>query len=77
MSVSVNDSAVYLTVAADYAVAGEVLLFLPEIIAAVDDEGVDLNKGVGIEQGLEALTSGHFTLLVLLFDTRLAATESD
>ena len=58
-------------------ITGEVLLFLAKVVAAMDNEGIDLNKGVGIEQGLETLTSGHFALLMLLFDTRLAATESD
>ena len=72
-----EDAAVYLTVAAYNAIPGEVLLFLAKVVAAVDDEGVDLNEGVGVEEGLEALASGHFALLVLLVDTRLAATESD
>ena len=53
------------------------LLFLAKVVAAVDNKGVDLNEGVGVEEGLEALASGHFALLVLLVDTRLAATESD
>ena len=66
-----------LAVAANNTITGEVLLFLAKVVAAMDNEGIDLNKGVGIEQGLETLTSGHFALLMLLFDTRLAATESD
>ena len=57
--------------------AREVLFFLAKIVAAVDNEGVDLNEGVGIKQGLQALASGHFALLVLLVDPCLAATESD
>ena len=53
------------------------LLFLAKVVAAVDNKGVDLNEGVGVEEGLEALASGHFALLVLLVDPCLAATESD
>ena len=77
LGISVDDAAVYLAVAANNTITGEVLLFLAKVVAAMDNEGIDLNKGVGIEQGLETLTSGHFALLMLLFDTRLAATESD
>ena len=77
LGISVDDAAVYLAVAANNTITGEVLLFLAKVVAAMDNEGINLNKGVGIEQGLETLTSGQFALLMLLFDTRLAATESD
>ena len=77
LGVSVDDAAVYLAVAANNTITGEVLFFLAKIVAAVDNEGVDLNEGVGIKQGLQALASGHFALLVLLVDPCLAATESD
>ena len=77
LSIGVDDTAVYLTVAANNTIPGEVLFFLAKVVAAVDNEGIDLNEGVGIKQGLQALASGHFALLVLLVDTRLAATESD
>ena len=77
LGVSVDDAAIYLAVAANNTITGEVLFFLTKIGAAVDNEGVDLNEGVGIKQGLQALASGHFALLVLLVDPCLAATESD
>ena len=32
----------------------------------MNNEGVDLNEGVGIKESGQTLTSGHFTLLVLL-----------
>ncbi len=53
----VDQPAVDRAVAADHTVAGNQLLLHPEVTAAVGDQRIDLDKGAGIEQQLDALAS--------------------
>ena len=55
-------------------VAGDLLSFHAEVVAAVLDEHVPLLKGVGVEQDFDALSGGEFALGVLARDALLAAT---
>ncbi len=62
-------------VAGDHAVAEELLLVHPEVVAAVGLELVELDERAGVEQQLDALARGQLAVGVLLVDAIGAAAE--
>ncbi len=68
-----DQAAVDLAVAGHDAIARDLLLFHPEVGAAMDDEAVGLGEGARVEQQLDALASGQAPAGMLALDARLAA----
>ena len=71
----IHHAAVDLAVAADDAVAGDDLLFHPEVLAAMRDELVDFLERAGIEQQRHALAGGQLALRVMLLLPLVTAAE--
>ena len=55
--------------------ARNALLVDTEVVALMDDEAIELEKGAGVEKNLEALAGRLLAGLVLPLDSLLAATE--
>ena len=59
------------------ALARKLLLVLAEVRATMLHEHIKLDKGILVEELLDALTCRHLALLMLLVDAGLAATHHD
>ncbi len=71
----VDQTSLHGAVAGDDAVAGDALLVHAEVIAAVDDELVELLERAVVEEELDALPRRELPLGVLAGDARFAAAE--
>ena len=65
----IDQTAVHGAVTNGYAFAGQILLFLAEVVATMMNEAIQFYKGTFIQQGRNSFTRGHFSLGMLFFNS--------